>query len=113
MDNTIQSLKDEVITVLSTNMTTRAVRLHPIKNSPLHPTHPNQQHQDPTVTILLSVLNDYGYLERNLQVKMRYNMPFGDLATFFGSLDQPGLNTEEAEKSRNVQAGCQIPRISV
>jgi hypothetical protein len=102
MDNTIRSLKDEVITVPSTNMTTRAVRLCPIKNSPLHPTHPNQQHRNPTVTILSSVLNDYGYLERNLQVKMRYNMPFGDLATLiktkFGVPEYFGLEMKARRK---------------
>jgi hypothetical protein len=36
----------------------------------------SQEPQVPTITIRVTVLNDWGYPERNLQVKMRYNMPF-------------------------------------
>ena len=31
----------------------------------------------------MTVLNDWGYPERNLQVKMRYDMPFGELVALF------------------------------
>jgi hypothetical protein len=81
MENSAQSSRehDEVITTSPTGMITPTVRLHLIKNHALHPNHPNQQHQ--AFTVLLNILNSFGYLERNIQITMRYNMPFGDLAT--------------------------------
>lgn len=43
----------------------------------------SQEPQIPTITIRVTVLNGWGYPERNLQVKMRYNMPFGELVALF------------------------------